>query len=61
MTTPNQPSALVRVLMRRDGLTYEEASELVNEARERVLDGEDPEEILHYDFGLEPDYVYDLL
>lgn len=30
-------------------------------ARERVLDGEDPEEILHYDFGLEPDYVYDLL
>jgi hypothetical protein len=25
------------------------------------LDGEDPEEILHDEFGLEPDYIFDLI
>ena len=38
-----------------------EARAALDEARERVLEGEDPEEILHDDFGLEPDYVWDLL
>jgi len=43
---------------------YENNDFLVNdiilEMRERVLSGEDPEEVL-YDEGLEPDYVMDLL
>lgn len=52
---------LAKVLMRRDGLTEEEAYELINEARNRVLEGEDPEEILYEEFGLEPDFVFDLL
>ena len=52
---------LKQVLMRRDGLSAAEAQDLIDEARERVLEGEDPEEILHDDFGLEPDYVWDLL
>jgi len=47
--------------MRRDGLSAAEADELIAEARERVLEGEDPEEILHDDFGLEPDYIWDLI
>jgi predicted RNase H-like HicB family nuclease len=50
-----------KILMRRDGYTREEAREALKEARQRVLDGEDPEEILHEDFGLEPDYVFDLM
>ena len=50
-----------QVLMRRDGLSAAEADELIAEARERVLEGEDPEEILHDDFGLEPDYIWDLI
>ena len=52
---------LKQVLMRRDGLSAAEAQDLIDEARERVLEGEDPEEILHDDFGLEPDYVWELL
>ena len=49
------------VLMRRDGLTPDEADELIQEAREMVAEGENPERILRVEFGLEPDYVYDLL
>ena len=54
-------SELVRVLVERDGLSVDEAQELVEEARELVRDGEDPEEVLAQEFGLEPDYVFDLL
>lgn len=53
---------ILPVLMRRDGMGREEAEDLIAEARERVLEyGEDPEEILADEFGLEPDYIYDLL
>ena len=54
-------SELARILMERDGLTQEEAYEQVRQARLRVSQGEDPEEILHDEFGLEPDYVFSLL
>lgn len=52
---------LKEVLMRRDDMTSEQADEAINEARERVMEGEDPEEILQEEFGLEPDYVFDLI
>lgn len=52
---------LLEVLMRRDELTREEAQEWIDEAREAVTNGADPEEVLHDEFGLEPDYVFDLL
>lgn len=52
---------LVRVLMQRDDLTQEEAEEMVQEAKERVIDGEDPEEVLLEELELEPDYIFDLL
>lgn len=52
--------SLKDVLMRRDDLSEAEADEQISEMKERVLDGEDPEEIL-YEIGLEPDYVIDLL
>lgn len=52
---------LKQVLMRRDQLSSNEADSLIAEAREAVMDGADPEEILAQDFGLEPDYIYDLL
>ncbi len=37
-----------------------EAKEIIKEMRQRVYEGEDPEEIL-YEIGLEPDYVFDLI
>ena len=52
---------LKQILMRRDKMTAAEVQELIDEARERIAEGEDPEEILHDDFGLEPDYIFDLI
>ena len=52
---------LKEVLMRRDGLTEVEAEEEIREAAAEVAEGADPEEVLAYSFGLEPDYVLDLL
>jgi hypothetical protein len=51
---------LHKVFMSRDELTAEEADNLIKEMKDRVISGEDPEEILHEE-GLEPDYVFDLL
>ena len=52
---------IVEILMKRDGMSESEATLMLEEARQRFIDGEDPEEILEYDFGLEPDYVFDLM
>ena len=52
---------IVEILMKRDGMSESEATSMLEEARQRFNDGEDPEEILEYDFGLEPDYVFDLM
>ena len=52
--------SLLKVLMSRDEMTMDEANELIDEMKARVIDGEDPEEIL-YEIGLEPDYVFDII
>jgi hypothetical protein len=53
--------SILEVLMRRDGLSKEEAQEWIDEAKQMVADGDDPEEVVHYEFGLEPDYIWDLM
>ena len=40
--------------------TKTEGMKLIKEMRKRVLEGEDPEEVL-FEYGLEPDYVFDLI
>lgn len=57
----SEGNEIVSILMRRDDLSLEEAYEQLNEARERLAAGDDPEEILAEEFGLEPDYIFDLL
>ena len=52
---------ILPTLMRRDGLSESEALELIMEAVEALEDLGDPEEICYEYFGLEPDYVFDLL
>ncbi len=52
---------LKQVLMRRDGLSNAEAQDLIDEARQAVVEGADPEEVLHDEFGLEPDYLWELI
>ena len=53
--------SLKKTLMQRDELSEEVADELIELAAQRVREGEDPEEVLEDEFGLEPDYVFDLL
>lgn len=56
---------LKEVLMNRDGLTSEEADEQIAEAREELMDrlseGDMPFDICEDLFGLEEDYLLDLL
>jgi hypothetical protein len=51
---------LLKILMKRDNLSKAEALAQIEEMQQAVLDGENPEEIL-YDYGLEPDYVFEIL
>jgi len=52
---------IIKMLVERDGMSINEARDLLREARGAVRDGEDPEEILLDWFGLEPDYLFDLI
>lgn len=53
------------VLMNRDGMTAIEADKLIAEAKQdlhdRLSQGEMPEDICEEWFGLEPDYIMELL
>jgi len=51
--------------MRRDGMSAQEADELIADCKadlnERLAQGEIPDDICEEWFGLEPDYVFDLI
>ena len=53
------------ILMRRDSMTAKEADDLIAEAKEdlfeRLGQGEMPEDICQEWFGLEPDYIMELM
>ena len=51
---------LILAIMNRDGITEEESQKMVGEMRGRVLEGENPEEIL-YEEGFESDYIFDIM
>jgi len=53
--------SIVEVIMKRDGLSLDQAKKAVRDARIMVRDGADPEEVLYDEFGLEPDYIFDLI
>lgn len=48
------------VLMNRDKMSEADADELISDMKEQVLNGADPEEVLHDEVGLEPDYLWEL-
>jgi vacuolar-type H+-ATPase subunit H len=58
---------IIKILMERDGNTKQEAIDIVNEAKRelnQILNGEfdgDAFEICYEHFGLEPDYLMDLI
>ena len=47
--------------MERDNMSSREADNAIEDAKQRVFEGEDPEDVLAEEFGLEPDYIFDLL
>ena len=54
--------SLKRVLMERDGMTDIDADLKILDIKYRVWEcGENPETILFDDYGLEPDYIWDLI
>ena len=57
--------SIKQVLINRDNMSEEEADELISDAREdlnnRLSNGEDAYDICEDWFGLEPDYILDLL
>lgn len=50
---------VVKILMERDGLSEQEAKDLIDECREALEEG-NPEAIQDY-LGLEDDYIFDVL
>lgn len=58
---------IIRILMSRDNLTYEEAKEMYEDTKAELMDaidgtsGLDPEEVLMSELGLEMDYIFDLI
>lgn len=46
--------------MNSQDLSEQEAEDLISEMKERVLEGENPEEVLREE-GLEPDYFFELI
>ena len=54
-------SELKKVLMDRDNMSSREADNAIEDAKQRVFEGEDPEDVLAEEFGLELDYIFDLL
>lgn len=60
-TDPYSFNGVVELLMRRDDMSREDAEETLRELTDRVADGEDPEELMHYELGLEPDYIWAII
>ena len=60
-------SSVVSVLMKRDGMTKDEAVRQKNEVREMIMDAleneeyDDIEDIMYGELGLEMDYIEEML
>ena len=54
---------VVKILMERDGMTKNEAEELIDKTREEILaaDPFEAEDIIIDMLGLEMDYIFDIL
>lgn len=53
--------SIIKILMDRDGITYDEAKQLVIECRDAMLEANNnPNSDIDY-LGLESDYIFDIL
>ena len=52
---------IIEILVKRDGMDYEEARNLINETRDEIISNPDEvDEIMMNYLGLEPDYLDDI-
>jgi hypothetical protein len=61
MEKQRKMTGIEKVLINRDEMTPQEAYDYLQELREMVRNGEDPEQLLYDELGLEPDYIFDLI
>lgn len=58
---------IIEILMRRDGVTYDEAKEMYLECQSELMDALDgtscldPEDVLIGELGLEMDYIFNFI
>ena len=54
---------VVKILMERDGMTEQEATDLVRETKEELMNSQcyDGADIIMENLSLEPDYIMDIL
>lgn len=56
---------LTSILIKRDGLSNDEADEVIRQARielnERLINNEEYDYFMEEEFGLEPEYIFDLI
>lgn len=58
---------IIKILMKRDGMTHDEAKEAYEETKAELMDAIegnsvlDPEEVLLGELGLELDYIFDFI
>ena len=58
---------IIRILMNRDGVSYEEAKEMYEDAKSELMDALDgtsclsPDEVLEGELGLEIDYIFNFI
>ena len=54
---------VIKILVERDGISIDEATELILETRNMILkaDQYDADQIIMDNLGLEPDYIFDIL
>lgn len=53
---------VIEILMERDGVDYNTAKSMVEEASELIMNNPDEvDEIMSDELGLEPDYIFDIL
>lgn len=58
---------IIKILMERDNMTYEEAEEVYEDTKSELMDAIEgtsclsPEEVLEGELGLELDYIFDFI
>ena len=62
MSRVKSVNRIVEILMKRDGMSRKEAEADLDRVRSEFDPTcDDPDEVLAIEFGLEPDYIFDLL